>query len=1077
MPEREQIILDVETGVNDAPKANADLAAVERQAQKTGDTVVRVSDRSRNSIERLVASAEKQAAVYGKTGTERLVAQRDMLIKRLGNEQAAIERVNRAYGTMIDQQKKLDSTTLSMTESLKRAGAQLGEMYLSFQGLKAVIKDVAVDSALFAAKTETYGVALEAAARANNISIPLLHQQEQGLKRLGIATQEARQSLLRMITAQIDLAKAQELGRLAQDVAVIGLMNSSQAFEQLIYGIQSASVRVLRTIGINVSFQESYERLAKQLGKTTLELSEQEKTVARVNEVLRVAPQYAGLYEESMTSVGKQMTSLKRYFDEARNAVGNQFQPALEKVVKTLTELLKLIQGHPELGSALTVAATGGLGALAAKFLLGPTAGTAVGLGVVGLGSMYGMAKAGQWVGRQLGSPLLYLGAETPDARQAAMDLQDALAEARKQGMDDAAKKLVEWVEITYPAQLRENAWNRLVSSRTEQGYQLRIERAQSAVSAAKENKDAAGFLAATAELNRIQALYDRFKEVRDKGEKLFKGIDQVLAKTYQKEAKDKMLTVDEPIGLMERWQAAEQANAQARRRLFDESRAASQRAFEEEQRLELQSMDNRHAAEMRALERMAGASIESQAAVIDQQAAMEEAYQAQRLEREITFLRARTEASIAAKEAELRALGVSEEQIGAYTAGDRAILEQQIARLRLDAEAKIAEARDTAAQKHYEMQQRSVEQLRSSIEGLVDAGLAGGRSFWEAWKRMFWSIFLTPVKNALVNLGVWMFSGQRFGGSFSLGGLLGGFGGGNPASMIGPGGTAPFAGGSLRYLGTGAMGLPILAGGGTRTGSILGGIGASNLGMLGVGAGVLGGFGAFKLGQSGSPLRYGAPAFGAAAGLFGFGGLSMLFPSLVAAGPVGWIASAGIGAFAGLLGLFKKSAEQKAREKIKALYGVDISHKGLLKQIVDTAKQAFGGNLDMAIRSQQIRDLVQLYAMSTGQSTRGMPATVHPLDIVQTGGSLYQSPGYSNGTALPGLGGLPTLDTIGGGVASGAGLGTTVVNLQIDSKTVGNVIIQNGRVVAQGAINAMKANAGRRELTALQLSPSLVMR
>jgi hypothetical protein len=191
--------------------------------------------------------------------------------------------------------------------------------------------------------------------------------------------------------------------------------------------------------------------------------------------------------------------------------------------------------------------------------------------------------------------------------------------------------------------------------------------------------------------------------------------------------------------------------------------------------------------------------------------------------------------------------------------------------------------------------------------------------------------------------------------------------------------------------------------------------------------------------------------------------------------GPLGAVIGAGAGFVAGLARLFVKSAEEKAREKIKALYGVDISDKGLLKQIVDTAKQAFGGNLDVAIRSQQIRDLVQLYAMSTGQPTRGMPATVHPLDIVQTGGSLYQSPGYSNGTALPGLGGLPTLDTFAGGVASGAGLGTTVVNLQIDSKTVGNVIIQNGRVVAQGAINAMKANAGRRELTALQVSPGLV--
>ena len=42
------------------------------------------------------------------------------------------------------------------------------------------------------------------------------------------------------------------------------------------------------------------------------------------------------------------------------------------------------------------------------------------------------------------------------------------------------------------------------------------------------------------------------------------------------------------------------------------------------------------------------------------------------------------------------------------------------------------------------------------------------------------------------------------------------------------------------------------------------------------------------------------------------------------------------------------------------------------------------------------------------------MPGTVHPLDLVQSGGSLYQSSGYANGTALPGLGGLPTLDSIG---------------------------------------------------------------
>jgi hypothetical protein len=50
------------------------------------------------------------------------------------------------------------------------------------------------------------------------------------------------------------------------------------------------------------------------------------------------------------------------------------------------------------------------------------------------------------------------------------------------------------------------------------------------------------------------------------------------------------------------------------------------------------------------------------------------------------------------------------------------------------------------------------------------------------------------------------------------------------------------------------------------------------------------------------------------------------------------------------------------------------------------------------------------------------------------------------------------------------------VIPLQIDSTAIGNVVIQDGRVVAQGAITAMKSNAGRRELTALQLSPGTLV-
>lgn len=69
--------------------------------QRVSDLLLKSNDRSFNSQERLVKSIEKQAAAYGRTGVEKLVAQRDAYIKRLGDEENQIKRVTAAYEKMI----------------------------------------------------------------------------------------------------------------------------------------------------------------------------------------------------------------------------------------------------------------------------------------------------------------------------------------------------------------------------------------------------------------------------------------------------------------------------------------------------------------------------------------------------------------------------------------------------------------------------------------------------------------------------------------------------------------------------------------------------------------------------------------------------------------------------------------------------------------------------------------------------------------------------------------------------------------------------------------------------------------
>jgi hypothetical protein len=103
----------------------------------------------------------------------------------------------------------------------------------------------------------------------------------------------------------------------------------------------------------------------------------------------------------------------------------------------------------------------------------------------------------------------------------------------------------------------------------------------------------------------------------------------------------------------------------------------------------------------------------------------------------------------------------------------------------------------------------------------------------------------------------------------------------------------------------------------------------------------------------------------------------------------------------------------------------------------------------------------------------------MRPGTLIESGGSLFQGSSYASGTLIPSLGGLPTLDRIGGGTPSGAGQ----VVIQLDGPATTallrgeavQAITENPLAVQAATMTATKSNAARRELTSLQLSPGLL--
>ncbi|HEY0838179.1 MAG TPA: hypothetical protein VGE72_30000, partial [Azospirillum sp.] len=248
---------------------------------------------------------------------------------QVGAAEAACLRAVRAIETMLNPMRLLRD--LAPVVGLGFATWKLGQLVQEATNL--------------AARLETLDIVLERVGRSSGFTGRQVAEAAIGVQKMGITMAESRQTVIALLQAQLDLANATKLARIAQDAAVIGNLNSSQALNTLIHGIKTAQIDVLRTIGITVNFEQSYAKLAAQLNKAAGALSEQEKATARVNAVLEQGKLIAGAYEAAMGTASKQLQSMKRYVEDTLTRLGELFTPAFTAAVFRAADAMKSFEG------------------------------------------------------------------------------------------------------------------------------------------------------------------------------------------------------------------------------------------------------------------------------------------------------------------------------------------------------------------------------------------------------------------------------------------------------------------------------------------------------------------------------------------------------------------------------------------------------------------------------------------------------------------------------------------------------------------------------------------------------------
>ena len=229
----------------------------------------------------------------------------------------------------------------SFGETVKKALAFAG-VAVGIWEIAGALKEFATSAAMTGARTESLGIAMHKVGENAGLSAASLNYYVNQLKKAGITTQESMSAIVTAMVSGIDLTQLQALATRARDVAVLAGKNTSETLQTIMHALVSRQMEVIRNLNVPMAnYEDAVKKISRSLNIDKDQIDSVTLANALLKEFMESSKGAAGAAEAADKSVDKQMKSLARYAEEAKNSLWAFFEPIMQAGVQALASYWK----------------------------------------------------------------------------------------------------------------------------------------------------------------------------------------------------------------------------------------------------------------------------------------------------------------------------------------------------------------------------------------------------------------------------------------------------------------------------------------------------------------------------------------------------------------------------------------------------------------------------------------------------------------------------------------------------------------------------------------------------------------